>query len=420
MDVKIRFSDRSLPPIANGRCRISLEFNADAPGREHLADGTETIELMVTRKRFTLAPEEIYSVYPPAGSCGDYRLHLPHVIFERASLPWEFTSDGIPALAVFLESQGEGCQIQEMPLSEIQNTDRLTFVSPELTWRESDADPADGTCRIVDIPVGLFQILRVEREERKLLTHVREVSLEDKATDSSVKNGLFAGLIGNRFPEGPAQEETGPQINRAYVVSMWEYDGMEVPDNMEYVRCLCLHSWEFSVNRKIYDFSRAILRLKTGTFCRDLPPEVKDPRLRELLKRGYLPINHDMRDGSRTVSWYRSPWVPSEEPVEPRPYSVFSDELYYCDPECGMLDLSYACAWQIGRMTAAHYSTTANEILRWRFKNYRDAVVKWQQRKIIEELPHQRESLEASIQASFAAAAGELPSYEEENHDPKK
>lgn len=414
MDVKVRFSDQAAPAVGRGRHQMTLEFWADVPQSRCLSDGTEVIDLMFTRKRFTLSPQEIYSVYPPEGSCGEYHLHLPHIIFERASLPWEYTADGVPALALFVTADGEGCRMQDMNVSNLRDADGTTFVSPALAWDEADADQQDDTCRAVDIPAGLFRKLRVDQVERKLLTHVREVSLKDKVTDPTVRNGVFSGLIANRFPDGPDEGGQEPQRHDAYVVSMWEYDEVDLPAGIRYVRCLCLHHWEFYVNGDPCGFSEAVGRLKAGTLSKEVPGHVGDRGLREVLGRGFLPMDHDLRDGSRTVSWYRGPWIPFEEAVERRAYHVFSDELYYYDPEAGMMDVSYACAWQVGRMIAAHYATTANEILRWRLQNYREAVMEHQRRGILEKLPVREGSLDGSIRATLAAAADRTPDYEEE------
>src|SRR5690242_13942145 len=43
----------------------------------------------VSGPRFALNPADIYSVYPPEGSTGDFERSLPHILFARPTIPWE-------------------------------------------------------------------------------------------------------------------------------------------------------------------------------------------------------------------------------------------------------------------------------------------------------------------------------------------
>ena len=43
----------------------------------------------VAGPRFQLVPQDIYAVFPPPGSVGEHSNVLPHVIFNRSTLPWE-------------------------------------------------------------------------------------------------------------------------------------------------------------------------------------------------------------------------------------------------------------------------------------------------------------------------------------------
>lgn len=408
--VKVRFSGKTAAKTARGEYQVSLKFAADSSdGR--LTDGQEQIALTVTRRRFSLFPEEVYSVYPPRESCGAYALHLPHVVFERSSLPWEYSESREPSLALFLSADGEGTVKKELPVKEILTADKRTFVSDRLARKKCDADPEDAVCTVIDLKASLFNSLRVSPEERELLTHVREVSLDDKVTDPTVKNGAFSVLIGNRFPEEPENPEAQPKKHEVYVVSMAEYDGLAIPEGIDFVRCLCLYHWNFSVNFDSCGFSEAVEQLTTGSLVREVSKQVREEPLKDILERGYLPLNHDLRDGGRTVSWYRGPLIPYEECVENRPYSVFSDELYYYDPNIGMMDVSYACAWQIGRMIAMNYSTVTNEIVRWRHENYLKAALQRQKKELKERLPVQADTLEEAVRASVLAAADQVPEY---------
>ena len=156
--------------------------------------------------------------------------------------------------------------------------------------------------------------------------------LDDKVTDPLVKNGTFSCLVSNRYPKEP--EEKGEKTaHKVYVVSLKEYEGITIPENAEFVRLICLYTWEFAVTKEPCDFRAALKRISPGVLKRAVNPEGKPGELLDILSRGYCPVNHNVRDGSKTVSWYRGPWIPyGEKQMKPR-YRIFSDEFYFYDPE---------------------------------------------------------------------------------------
>ena len=72
-----------------------------------------------------------------------------------------------------------------------------------------------------------------------------------------------------------------------------------------------------------------------------------------VLEFGYVPLPHQTGQGYHTIAWYRGPLVPHFLPTEPR------NEVYTCadaalryDSHQGLFDVSYAAAWQLGRLLA--------------------------------------------------------------------
>jgi len=68
--------------------------------------------------------------------------------------------------------------------------------------------------------------------------------------------------------------------------------------------------------------------------------------------KGYVPLNHRLRDGASTISWYRGPLVPDRvgDQRELPLLGQSADELTRYDPETGMYDVSYTAAWELGRL----------------------------------------------------------------------
>ncbi len=109
-----------------------------------------------------------------------------------------------------------------------------------------------------------------------------------------------------------------------------------------------------------------------------LPAPDNDPELAHMqklvtgaLNEGYVPLAYEMRSGERTAGWYRGPLLPvrtkpaqSTAPAR-APFESAEAALIY-DSRTGMLDVSYAVAWQIGRLLALSSPQFASSLSRWR------------------------------------------------------
>lgn len=388
MGIKVRFAKESRPLIQQGMHKIDIKLNTNIQENAKTVSGSEELFLMMTRRRFYIDPEEVYSCYPPAGAEGSLSQCLPHVVFMKATLPWEYEGEGgSPGLSLFVCTKEEGIIERTIKVADVfSGDDPSLFCSDLLKLSESDSEKGSENCHIVDVPAALFRDLWTDPQERKLLTHVREVELDDKVTDPKVKDGAFSCLVSNRYPKEP--ETDGDKISHiACVVSLREYEYTDIPQTAEYVRLICLYSWEFTTAKAVCDFRELIKKIRPGIFLQPIPGTILDPELRDILRRGFVPINHDLRDGGKTVSWYRGPCIPMDEIVEKPQYRIFSDQHYFYDPNQGIMDVSYACAWQLGRMIAMNQAAVAGELIAWRLQNCYDAARDSQQQQVKDHLP---------------------------------
>ncbi len=130
-------------------------------------------------------------------------------------------------------------------------------------------------------------------------------------------------------------------------------------------------------------------------------------------------MNHDLRNGGKTVSWYRGPWLPMDEILEKPRYRIFSDQYYFYDPDQGMMDVSYACAWQLGRMIAMNHATVSRELIAWRLQNCYEAAKDNQQQQVKDHLPGEEEvSLTQMLVETCVVLAEEaLKDGQEKDHE---
>ena len=75
-----------------------------------------------------------------------------------------------------------------------------------------------------------------------------------------------------------------------------------------------------------------------------------------------------MRQGEKTVSWYRGPLVPLNyhKPAQVQELVSCADELLRYDPDIGLFDVTYAAAWQLGRLLALQNQSFALALNRTR------------------------------------------------------
>lgn len=98
-------------------------------------------------------------------------------------------------------------------------------------------------------------------------------------------------------------------------------------------------------------------------------------QLNNRLEKGMLAMPHHFRKGKKGVSWYRGPFSvrtdtfnivkPKSEEDEPSMLPASSaDQLMVYDKTSGMFDVSYASAWQLGRLMALEDRQFSLELFR--------------------------------------------------------
>src|SRR5260370_27219300 len=92
---KIEFVEYHPPDLADGDYTLTVTQRIEA--KQQISDKQNfdetlpkaTLRFSVLGPRFSLDPQLITSVFPPAGSLRDHSNVLPHIVFNRSTLPWE-------------------------------------------------------------------------------------------------------------------------------------------------------------------------------------------------------------------------------------------------------------------------------------------------------------------------------------------
>ena len=408
----IHFLDSSLPPIQAGKYTLEVTqtiTQQDKPDPLGVYSAKKRT-VHVQGNRFSIDPLDIDSVFPPEGGAGDYGNVLPHVTFTQKTQPWE-QKLGAPsarapwlAVLVFHESDEGGiptitpamagdllrkdfCPSESKPGTErpsslpVMEHDKTIViatyadaVSPGQWMRpnENTWDP----CLVIDVPVKLFRDIAPTQADLPWLAHSR--------TDSGAAGEReFSAVLANRLPLPDG-------VSMACLVSLEGMESFLPPASnittrnltATHIRLVVMKAWTFRSGVDLLGFYRDVscgpLKLPYQKPALETP---EDQKVKNALAMGYTALDHNTRWGDRAISWYRGPFLPfSAEvtrsipmpPIDEKGYMTghtplsSADEALRYDPEMGMLDASYAAAWQLGRLMALRDGTFSYDLYQWK------------------------------------------------------
>lgn len=371
MSVGIRFSQMTVPPLEAGEYEIKVEQVTSLK----VDLGVEIVNVTVATERFNITKDQVYSVYPPENAVGDYSECLPHLVLKRRTLPWEIRLNEkrpeMPWMALLVLDETEAFSLVNASCKEALTPQHGVYV-PKLKLETYEKPEAP--CTYVEIPKVLFSELMPYEEDLSLLAHGKGVSLDYKVTDQTVNDNWFATVVAGRFCLMPT-DVTHALTHTAMLVSLEGFEGaikdlksreafLEAYDS---VRMIVLSSWTFAMAKPLFDFGSVFKTLDVGIF--ETPYDGESQTLQMLCKQGYYPMNHHIREGSQTVSWYQSPLIPYLEPSVATKCFQFADQLLCYDPELSLFDIRFAAAWQIGKLMALADQGFAQKLFNWRMNN---------------------------------------------------
>ncbi len=366
------FYDNYEAPLTAGSYRFVLQQTVNLEGDE-ARHYYQDQRFEVLAPRYSIDGDEIQAYFPPEGGVADYQNVLPHLVLRSRNLPWERTlsSQKEPWLALLMLSEQEIMDGQALlkngTLADLvpQRPDDLPIDddSLETWWRPADIDavllprfkrPEDlnTPVRLLDLNLKLFRKLCPNRKELPLLAHIRHVDTADKVPLEMVANGEFSVLVANRFPP--------PGTNTVYLISLEGWNGLldsdpGQPQPASRVRLIVLGSWSFQNDPKGHDtFGGLMQQLKqnAAVFYLALPGTSGHAHVDNALKRGYVPLDYKPLQSTPGMAWYRGPLSPFPRQRLNRPAFERADAALIFDDKNGLMDVSYASAWELGRLLA--------------------------------------------------------------------
>ena len=424
---QIEFIEYHTPVLQAGNYTLSVSQVVTAKDTIKITSDntfTATHAFYVGGERFTLNPSDVVSVFPPAGSLGDHSNVFPHVVLKRSTLPWEraLFSDTTtlvrPWLALLVFDEKETVSTESVQLSTLKAAakgwpgvtlepgqhadDRVTVIRvKKATLNPLMPAAADlaytAHVRTDGTPTGPEQaVIIANRLPRKgTLTTVHLISLEKRFTTSSFNYDgatdtdtvTFVSLHSWRFfcpddevyritPSSLEKLKTRAKIPDAVRTKLAALSMKEVRGTQAFLDLIKTTLGETDATT----YRNAILHYaayKKETFKGLLLELNRTPSTLRLaaknntdldpyLAMGSTILPHTFRQGDTLMSWYHGPLVPGLVTATISLPVQAADELLRYDKRIGMLDTSYAAAWELGRLLALRNKALSIPLYHWK------------------------------------------------------
>jgi hypothetical protein len=413
-NANVTFIQHQLPGLIDGEYQLTVAQRITQVTEAAMAHGYR-FAVMTDRFALSTPSTQVQSVFPADGATGEFTSVLPHVVFFQPTLPWsrspgatQDTGTDVPTwLTVLLLDADDVAANPALVLppqpatvgdlfpTTAYSSSGLPADTYSYFWQATDTtglDPNQTTAdlvQVLDIPLSLFWQIAPTIEDLALTAHVRQVSLVNKGSGqqpfAGVPVGTMSAVFGTRLPQ--MGTDGAGRKTYAYLVSL---EGLAAflptdpqggaPAGSNFtgttLRLAVLQSWTFYTTGDSSGFSDRLQALNgrppsdtsdAGLTMLQVPYTGTDTTTAAALAMGFVPLNENLRDGGQTVSWYRGPCIPYQNPAPPLTLPLSSaDQATGFDPSTGMLDVSYSAAWTLGRMLALQDAAFSVALYNWK------------------------------------------------------
>lgn len=314
--------DGITPALESGTYTVSVHHELVAGHVAHDEQTPTSLTFEVGSGSVALAPDDVVACQPPPNSAIAKDRWYASVQLRRPGLPWERTAGtdpslgGLPApwLAVVLVRPAAAPRDRSGAVPTVRLP--RTALPPDLATLAS-------RCHVRVDPTG---------DE-----HAFVVSY-DWLDDGGTWEAHLVSVEG-AYAEGTRRSG----------------DPIEVPS---------LHAWTFEVGAM--DFADHVHALDHSPLR--VPAAVDATPGTEPIDQGYVPLQHRIRDGSRTYSWFRGPLVAAGLTATPLEAITahHCDHLLRVDARTGLLDVSLAAAFELGRLLTLRNQPVGVALHRWK------------------------------------------------------
>lgn len=435
-DSQIEFEGYQLPGLKSGELQIQSSFTLKASGIPAFEPSAPQLNILVSGPRFVLSPAEIFAVFPPRDSFGEFDNTLPHIELTPSTLPWQRASGSwdvtLPWLALILLQDDEWTDSSKVTTETIAW--EILRKSLGLTEEATDAPPDNQK------PYPPVKVLQIEKNflgkimptpaDLSWLSHVRVG--QDAARAVLVCNRMpragaraevhLVSLERRLTPEGRFDDQKGEKDGKIALLSLYSWQFTCPADEQYKVSDKAINrlppelqtkaSTNFPSEENRYQLYRGresfaaalkekgfddaeittlvnLCRIQTETFkglmdalslgWLHLPLQENQEAF---FTTGSIPLAHGLRKGGKTVSWYHGPLIPdrsfsaaAEETIRGILPVRSADQLLFYNRTTHMLDASYAAAWELGRLITVSEPRLSQQIAQWKTSRAREVAL---------------------------------------------
>ena len=374
--------------------RRSTEVSPDTPG---------TQKFIVLAPKFALPADAIDSVFPAPGSSADHTI-LPHVVFRDPHLPWQrapshirkgedadssrrrtpwvavlqFTVDEVTLqkeqIDKFLTQMPSRVAHEQTETSAVrmkaQDTPLLDGTVINTTGYDTklDARDAEESTDVLFLQRDLFLALFQDPENKepslnvscyKFMAHVRQVATDGMAgAGADADEAMFSIAVSRRT--GPIGAEN-PTAMVVHVLSLDWKENVQLDEKSTHVAVTSLYSWLYTCLPSKNVASPWDQMVNLGENVNVLRTQAKTKKETDITKLvsqrqadGYSLVRYRTVTGEETAAILRGPLTPTytDRKAGGSMQSNFGSDLAIFDKDFGMLDITYATAWQLGKTLA--------------------------------------------------------------------
>ncbi len=391
----VHFKARHRPALPSDEYTVQVTHTITIPGvTSDTTFDSGILEFGVFGPRYVLHDSDVESEFPPRGARGQFGEVLPHLILSRATLPWERSGaafdvadgDRFPWLALLVFSDGE-VQVRNLTVGTIKPEDTALSIFSKLHVPERKGEAADVAANpvtVIDVDFKLLKDLLPDPAVNpathfSLLSHTRAIDFVDSRNQDNSRGEERAVVVASRLPEqGKRIQVHLVSLERCYetTASGLRFLG-DRPGINDKVRLISLYSWDFFCQAHEEDsFDGLVGRLGAGLFHLDSAVVTSgtaavQQEARRHLNSGFAPLVHRFRQGDAGVSWYHGPLLATATPpvagMPPRFAAArAADDLLLYNQGQGLFDVSYAAAWELGRLLMLENTRIATTLYEWK------------------------------------------------------
>ncbi len=305
---------------------------------------------------------------------GEHSNVLPHITLTRSTLPWERKADNTKEdsswLVLLLFRDQEKPTPITLTLKQLKDSNKYPTFVEEVGQQEQDE------VTVIDVSKSLLEEILPTEEDLKYLAHVRQ----GKEASGNPLGEEMATILCNRLPKkGDTSTVHLVSVENRYKNGSFDYQNPTSSDGL--IRFVSLKSWSFSCEDKAQDFTHLLDNLD-GTPSTVRLKDTNNKDADQNLRQGYILLPHSLRNGQKTLSWYRGPLIPGknvDKLTEPLPMTA--DELMRYNESNKLFDISYAAAWELGRLLVLQNKHLAVELFNWKHQRAHKERIKNQQKE---------------------------------------